>query len=284
MFLFFGNTKKVKTKRLSRSTQPGIEVTIDDRGTVAILKFGNAQHIGARKDQEDSFGYSNISAEDISQKGVLAVLADGMGGLSHGRQISEYVVTAAKTMFEKLDYTASFPEQLENMVRRINFEISENFSSGGKSNAGSTMVVAFIYKTKLHWACVGDSRLYLLRDGLLYQVNEDHDYYNEMLTDVMHGEMEKREAAGHEQKDSLTSYIGSQSLPHIDLCVRGFALHKKDLLVLCSDGIYNGMTSAELVEYLQDEPQFAVDRIVKSIVKKKLPSQDNLTIMAIQYN
>lgn len=284
MFLFFSKSKKMKTRKHSRSTQPGIEVSIDDKGTKAMLKFGNAQHIGARKNQEDSFGYSNISGSEISEKGVLAVLADGMGGLSHGKQISDYVVSAAKAMFERLDYSMPFPKQMENIVRKINSEVSESFSKNGKSNAGSTMIVVFIYRTKLYWACVGDSRLYLLREGLLYQINEDHDYYNDMLRQVMYGEMLKEEAMIHEQKDSLTSYIGSESLPYLDYNRRGFALQKNDLLVLCSDGIYNGMSNAELVEHFQDEPQSAVDRLVKDIIKKKLPSQDNMTIMAIQYN
>jgi protein phosphatase len=285
MFPFFNRTKeKTKSKKLPKAKQPGIEVTIDGRGTRALLKFGNSQHIGDRRNQEDSFGYSSISGSEISEKGVLAVLADGMGGLSYGKQISEYVVSASKAMFEKLDYTMPFPEQLENIVRKINSTVCENFSSDGKSNAGSTMVAAFVYKTRLYWACVGDSRLYLLREGLLYQINEDHDYFNEMMGQVMHDDMLLEEAKNHEEKDSLTSYIGSERLPYIDLCKRGFALQKQDKLVLCSDGIYNGMSNAELVGYLKDEPQSAADRLVRNTVKNKLPSQDNMTVMVIEYS
>jgi protein phosphatase len=285
MFPFFNRTKeKTKSKKLPKAKQPGIEVTIDGRGTRALLKFGNSQHIGDRRNQEDSFGYSSISGSEIAEKGVLAVLADGMGGLSYGKQISEYVVSASKAMFEKLDYTMPFPEQLENIVRKINSTVCENFSSDGKSNAGSTMVAAFVYKTRLYWACVGDSRLYLLREGLLYQINEDHDYFNEMMGQVMHDDMLLEEAKNHEEKDSLTSYIGSERLPYIDLCKRGFALQKHDKLVLCSDGIYNGMSNAELVGYLKDEPQSAADRLVRNTVKNKLPSQDNMTVMVIEYS
>lgn len=286
MFKFFGNKSNIsKTKQLPKASQPGIQVDIDDAGTKAVMKFGNAQHIGSRKNQEDSFGYSNIvSGEEISVKGVFAVLADGMGGLAHGKQISEYVVSAAKTMFEFFDCSLPFPDQMENMVRKINKEISENFNVDGRSNAGSTMAAAFVYKTRFYWACVGDSRIYLLRDGQLYQINEDHDYLNEMHAGSIYGEFTLEEAGHHPQKDSLTSYIGSQSLPYIDFNKRGFSLQKNDTIVLCSDGVYNGLNGSELVEYLSEDPQFAVDRVVKNIVKKKLPSQDNVTIMSINYN
>ncbi|MHB8064104.1 MAG: PP2C family protein-serine/threonine phosphatase [Ruminiclostridium sp.] len=274
-----------KTVQIPKISQPGIDVIIDDIGTRATLKFGNAQHIGNRKQQEDSFGYSNIvNSDEISQKGVFAVLADGMGGLSHGKQISEYVVSAAITMFENFVYTLPFPQQLEDIVIRINKEISQNFSTNGKSIAGSTMVAAFLYRTKLYWVGVGDSRIYILRDGLLYQVNEDHDYFNEMLVKYMYGDISLDNAKNHNEKDSLTSYIGNEKLPRIDSNKRGLSLQKNDTIILCSDGVYNSIDSSEFVLQLLDEPQPAVEKIVKSIIKKKLPSQDNLTIMIINYN
>lgn len=286
MFGFFKRKSNIsKTVQMPKISQPGIDVIIDDIGTRATLKFGNAQHIGSRKQQEDSFGYSNIiKGDEISQKGVLAVLADGMGGLSNGKQISEYVVSASKTMFESFDYTLPFPRQLKNMVIRINREICENFSDNGKSNAGSTMVVAFLYKTKLYWASVGDSRIYILRDGMLYQMNEDHDYYNDMLVDYMHGDISLENAKIHSEKDSLTSYIGNEKLPHIDINKRGFSLQKNDTVILCSDGVYNSISDSEIVLQLLNEPQHAVEKIAKNIIKKKVPAQDNLTIMAISYN
>lgn len=291
MFKFFekknNNTKRkakiCKTIQIPKASQPGIDVDIDGKGTKVTLKFGNAQHIGSRNQQEDSFGYSNIMSNEISQKGIFAVLADGMGGLSYGKHISEYVVSAAITMFESFDYTLPFPQQLENMVIKINREICENFSNNGKSSAGSTMVAAFLYKNKFYWVSVGDSRIYLLRDGLLYQVNEDHDYNNDLLLDYMYGDILLENAKNHPEKESLTSYIGNERLPAIDNNKRGFSLQKNDTIILCSDGVYNSISSSSLVAHLMDEPQLAVEKIIKGIIKKKIPAQDNLTIMAINY-
>lgn len=291
MLKFFEKNFKKKKVKISKTiqipkiSQHGIDMLIDDIGTKVTLKFGNAQHIGNRENQEDSFGYSNIvNSEELSQKGAFAVLADGMGGLSHGKQISEYVVSAANAMFGNFDYTMQIPNQLENMVYEINKEVSENFYQNGKSIAGSTMIAVLIYKTKLYWVSIGDSRVYIFRDGLLYQINEDHDYYNQLLVQYMHGEISLDDAKNNKEKDALTSFIGNEKLKQIDSNKRGFSLQKNDTIILCSDGVYNSLSNSELISNLLDDPQPSVEKIVKNIVKKKLPSQDNLTIMAINYN
>lgn len=274
--------KKRISSRLFR--QKGINVKLDDENIVN-LKFGNAQSVGSREYQEDSFGYSNISSgEAIALRGVLAILADGMGGLSNGKQVSEYIVFAIKTVFENFDTSVGFASQLENMIMNINDKVYDEFSSDGKSEAGSTVVVAYIDKTKLYWLCVGDSRLYLLRDSMLYQVNEDHDYLNQLFSDVMHSEMAKDNALLDPQKDSLSSFIGNGHLSFVDVNTKGFSLQKGDVLVLCSDGVYNSISNAEMIEYLEFDPQVAADKIVKKVLAKKMEGQDNLTIMIINYN
>lgn len=276
--------KKIKTIRLPIFRQKGIDVAIDDNSRF-ILKFGNSQHIGSRKTQEDSFGYSNISnAEEIAQRGVFAVLADGMGGLSHGKQISDYVVTAMLNMFQKLDYALPIPMQLEKIIEQINNEVSNQFSEGGKSVAGSTVVAALFFKTKLYWVSVGDSRIYLLRDGFLYQMNEDHDYLNQLLGDCIRENIDLSDVLCDPQKDSLTSYIGNEKLPLIDANQKGFSLQKGDQIILCSDGVYNGITNAEMIECLKEDPQAAAEKIIRNVVHRKISSQDNSTVMIINYN
>lgn len=280
---------KVKTKEITKLKskellQKGISLNIDGEHYVT-LRFGNAQHQGARDYQEDSFGYSDItSGEQVSNKGILAVLADGMGGLTNGKAVSDYVVSSAKSMFEKLDYQSKFPSQLINIITQVNEKICSEFSDSGKSGAGSTVVIVFVYKTKLYWASVGDSRLYLYRAGQLFQINEDHDYLNKLLGDAIYGNLSLKQAFSDPQKDALNSYIGHESLPAIDHCERGMSLQKKDVLLLCSDGVYNGMSDSEIVDLLDYDPQVAAGKIVKSVLSKKVNGQDNLTAMVINYD
>lgn len=300
--MFFSKKKKAEKparstregKRKERGTKGSGEVSDKSEGSIKLyytendfitVKIGNCAHQGARDYQEDSFGYSNIIDSDvISEKGFVAVLADGMGGLSNGKEISSYVVSAFIEMFNALSYDAPFPPQLERMVESINSEVCRNFCEGGKSGAGSTIVAAFTYKTNLYWVCTGDSRLYLKRGCKLYVANEDHDYFNQLLPELMHGETSMERISNDEQKDALTSYIGCEKLPFIDVSKRGFAIHKEDALVLCSDGIYNAVSDAEIINILaQNEPQAASEEIVQAVLNKNIAGQDNLTVMVIKF-
>jgi serine/threonine protein phosphatase PrpC len=196
--------------------QQGVELFVDG-GNYIIIKTGNCSHQGAREYQEDSFGWSNIiDSKIISEKGFAAIVADGMGGLANGKDISDYVVSSFIQMFSGLNYDASFPPQLEKIVERINDEVCRNFSVNGQSGAGSTLVAIFVYKTKLYWVSVGDSRLYILRNNTLYAVNEDHDYFNQLLTDHMAGDITMQQIRTDKQKDTLASYIGNEKLPSVD--------------------------------------------------------------------
>jgi serine/threonine protein phosphatase PrpC len=272
-----------KTVKLSREKQQGVKLFINESAYITV-KTGNCSHQGARDYQEDSFGYSNIvDSKAISEKGFVAVLADGMGGLANGRAISDYVVSSFIKMFDLLDYGALFPAQFKNMVTKINEEVCRNFTIDGKSGAGSTIVAVFVYKAKLYWICAGDSRLYLLRSKRLYAVNQDHDYFNQLLSDYIADEMSMEQIKSDKQKDTLTSYIGNEKLPFVDTNKKGFPLRKGDVLVLCSDGVYNGMNDEELSAIItQNEPQRASERITQAILNKNIAGQDNLTVMIIK--
>ena len=273
-----------KTIELPTVSQQSIKAIINEANSKVSLKFGNAQHIGSRKEQQDSFGYSDITdAEEIAKKGVLAVLADGMGGLAHGKLISEYVVSSMLTMFANLNYEDGIPNQLENMAVMINEEVSAKFSEAGKSSAGSTLAASLVYKSKLFWVCVGDSRIYIYRRGALYQLNEDHDYLNHLLTESVRTNITLDEAKNDPQKNALTSYIGNADIPYIDFNKRGFAMQRDDKILLCSDGVYDALNNADIIACLKVEPQVAAEKIARAVLDKKANGQDNLSVMVIEY-
>lgn len=270
-----------------RESQPGVKLFLNGvEGSFLTVKIGNCTHQGAREYQEDSFGYSDIiDSEVISRRGFAAVLADGMGGLSNGKEISDYVVRSFISMFEALDISAenNFGCRLIDIAEKINAEVSRNFFKDGRSGAGSTIAAAIVYKAKLFWVCMGDSRLYLLRNNILYTVNEDHDYFNQLLSDNLAGKITIAEINADKQKDSLTSYVGNEKLPFIDASKIGFSLQKDDTLLLCSDGIYAGLSNAEIISILNhNEPQRASEIITASVLDKNIAGQDNLTVMIIK--
>ena len=81
----------------------------------------------------------------------------------------------------------------------------------------------------------------------------------------------------------MTSYVGNEKLPFIDASKIGFSLQKDDTLLLCSDGIYAGLSNAEIISILNhNEPQRASEIITASVLDKNIAGQDNLTVMIIK--
>ncbi len=265
------------------NTKAGVELKLTSKASMYI-NTGNSQNQGARPYQEDSFGYSNIIDSDIvSNKGVLAILSDGMGGLSNGKSVADYVVQTSIALFDSLNPKANISEQLKKIVHYINDSICEQYVVDGSSKAGATLVFAYIFKNRIYWITVGDSRLYCYRNGHLLQMNEDHDYKNQLYREYINegGNLQDIEANG--QKDSLVCFIGKQDIPYVDVSLKGYKIKPNDTFVLCSDGIYNGISQDSMKDILANyDAQTASDKIVSNILDSRFPGQDNMTIMVIK--
>ena len=249
-------------------------------GTVSL---GNAQHQGARPYQEDSFGFSAINGNGVTSKGLLAVLADGMGGLKNGKAVSSDTVSGLLNWFNSDNVFCRGGEDLKNVVSRINQHVCDVYYSDGKVSAGSTVVAAYVNNGILHWICVGDSRLYLKRDDKLYQINEDHDYLNQLLADVIDGTLYLNEAFADKRKDALVGCIGNRELECFDYSKQGFRLRDGDILVLCSDGVYNALSHSEFNMCITHDAMGSSQDIIDRIAAKGYPTQDNNTIILITY-
>lgn len=261
----------------------GVELKL----TSAISMYvntGNSQNQGARPYQEDSFGYSNITDSSIvTNKGMLAILSDGMGGLANGKNVADYVVQTSIAMFDSINPQVNISVQLKNIVYHINNSVCEQYAADGSSKAGATMVFAYLFKNRMYWITVGDSRLYCYRNGHLLQMNEDHDYKNQLYREYINegGNLQEVEADG--QKDSLVCFIGKRDLPYVDVSLRGYKIKPDDTFVLCSDGIYNGISQDSMKDILSNhDAQTASDKIVAEVLRSRFPGQDNMTVMVIK--
>lgn len=245
------------------------------------LQFGNAQHQGARNYQEDYFGFSDTSPETVAERGMLAVLCDGMGGLKGGRQTAIETVSDILNFFKTSDLRHSFRANMSKAVSAVNAKILSKYNAS-RVNTGCTLATAYIFGSKLHWACVGDSRVYLAREGHMYALNEDHDYLNQLLLKHISGDVSLKKAVSDPQKDSLASHIGCKKLKG-DISATGLVLQENDAVILCSDGIYNSISECEMLRYIEKNDAYnACDKIVQNIVLKAKPSQDNMSIMMIR--
>lgn len=241
---------------------------------------GNAQHIGSRETQQDDFGFTDLDDRDFTaHAGVLAVLTDGMGGLAMGAEASRL---AKRTMLDEYQAKAAkeaVPQALERALRAANnavFQIARK--AGLEGDVGTTMVAAVVRGADLYWVSVGDSRIYLCRDGQLTQLTTDHVYSRQLAGEVAKGRMSKEEAAGHPDRDALTSFLGLEEIEEIDRNVRSFPLQPGDRILLCSDGLYRALSAEEIAERLADDPQNAAESLVERAVSKERRYQDNLTV------
>lgn len=266
-------------KKNSKAKIQSIEVKLSD----GMLSIGNAQHCGKRDYQEDSFGFSDISEEKVNEKGVMAVLADGMGGLKNGKAVSETVVGSVLGWFD--ENTGGFPtgENLKGVTAEINKRICETYCKGGSVEAGSTVVEVVIKDGYMHWLSVGDSRIYIKRETGLHQINEDHDYLNQLLQDAIDSGDNVNDAFNDPQKDSLAECIGKEIIEKYDYSKTAYKLSKGDIVVLCSDGVYNALSSEEMNRIISDNAMESCGNIIDSVARKGIPGQDNNTIIVMSY-
>ncbi len=242
------------------------------------IKIGNAQDIGARNEQQDSFGISNMQDEFVQSNGILAIVADGMGGMSNGSQYSKLTVQTALQSFNN-----EIPEKDdETTLLRILKRVTDAIDNSGLEGGGSTLVAVLIREKLLHFISVGDSRIYLMRNGGLIQLNREHVYGRELDDMVANGLKDAEEAAADPQRAALTSFIGISSEMKVDRNIRPIPLYSGDKIVLMSDGIYGFISEGEMKELLLQEPMSAAEAIRNAVVAKQNPQQDNLTIVILE--
>ncbi|MEE1306340.1 MAG: protein phosphatase 2C domain-containing protein [Agathobacter sp.] len=240
----------------------------------------NLQGIGSRNRQEDSFAFANVfDAEQIEKKGLLFVVADGMGGMRDGKIASDTAVYSIKNDFEKMDRSADLGEQLVQSTFRASSFVEERLDGYG----GSTLIAGILYEKKLYYASVGDSFLYLMRDNQLIRINSSHNLENQMyLENIMDGGFDP-DSADDSEAAALTQFLGMVGMSEVDSFVTPFQMQDRDIILACSDGVAGVITEPLILECLRnDEPQQMCMALEKEILNQRRGNQDNYTALIIQ--
>lgn len=205
------------------------------------ISLGKIHDVGRRDYQQDSFGQTAV----LRNTGILAVLADGMGGLSGGERVSQKIVMEALTFGSTLQAN-QVPTALPGMVAGINRAVNQMLGPKGLYTSGSTVVSALITGNALRWISVGDSRVYLYRDGQISQLSRDHDLLQDWMPDILDGKRSMAEALRDPNGRKLTSFIGMGELRHVDYNRTPIPLLPGDRVLLMSDGVYGTVSDAEM--------------------------------------
>lgn len=245
------------------------------------VSIGKIHDIGRRDYQQDSFGQTAV----LRNTGILAVLADGMGGLSGGERVSQKIVMEALTFGSTLQAN-QVSTALPGMVAGINRAVNQMLGPKGLYTSGSTVVSALITGNALRWISVGDSRVYLYRDGQISQLSRDHDLLQDWMPDILEGKRSMAEALRDPNGRKLTSFIGMGELRHVDYNRTPIPLLPGDRVLLMSDGVYGTVSDAEMAAILRDcgSVQLAASHIGQRIMGAALPYQDNYTLIVLGYD
>ena len=236
---------------------------------MTTLRSGAASDVGmVRRNNEDNY---------LLELQLFAV-ADGMGGAAGGEEASSTAVAALKAAFEAHPSADGLADGVRNANRAVWEKALQRPELRGM---GTTMAaVALVEKEDegdvLAVANVGDSRVYLLRDGRLDQITDDHSVPEEL---VRAGRITPEEAATHPQRNMLTRVLGNE--PEVEVDCFAIIPYNGDRLVLASDGLFNevdheGITS--VARRLRD-PEEAAAELVK--MARESGGNDNITVVVV---
>lgn len=204
----------------------------------------------------------------------LFAVADGMGGAQAGEIASKL----AATVLEDTDSGAlSGPERVASLIQEANRRVHERSSTDpATSGMGTTMTVALVESDGVVIGHVGDSRAYLVRDGAIEQITEDHSLVNELLKT---GRLSSDEADTHPQRSVITRAVGTD--PDVDVDSFTVDAHAGDVFLLCSDGLTDMVTDEEILAGVE-ENRGDLKRMTKALVSaaNRGGGEDNITVVA----
>jgi protein phosphatase len=248
-----------------------------------------------RQNNEDSFGY--WEPEDDQQflrKGRLAVVADGMGGYEGGQEASRLAVETMLAVYRDFggdDPQAALIEALQSaheQIRQYSFAHPELRGMGTTCTAAAIVrvadgtadgvAVAATDYDALYYVHVGDTRLYLIRDGQITRVTRDHSYVERL---VEAGMISAEEAEHHPQRNILTAALGTNPDLIMDSPEHAEPLHPEDVLLICSDGMWGQMSDAEILEAVTNNSAEKAGRQLIELARKR-GGPDNITVQILR--
>ena len=234
---------------------------------------------GRRRNNEDYVAYFEpTDSQELKTSGSLYIVADGVGGAARGERASQFATQ--KVLFDYFEHPQAGldpGERLRQAMETANQEIFA-YAEENYTRMATTMVAAAILGNSLYVANVGDSRAYLIRDGVATQITRDHSMVEEM---VRHGEMTAAEARASRNKNRITRSLGGEPRVSVDV-FPPIALKVGDKLLLCSDGLTRYALPEDLVAMTAEgTPEDVAQRLVSFALQRG--AADNVSVLPVFY-
>ncbi|MDQ6886054.1 MAG: protein phosphatase 2C domain-containing protein [Gemmatimonadota bacterium] len=266
-------------------------------GQIVVQLYGQTDVGRTREHNEDAFMIADLSGADCSierdvrtipvgPRGTLFMVADGLGGAAAGEIASEMAIS---TVLEEMQrgwvesdeddpelFAAALKAAAETANVRIHSYALEHPESRGM---GTTATIAGLLADTLYLAQVGDSRGYLVRDGVARQITRDQSLMQRLIDA---GELTPEEAEQSERRNIILQALGPEASVKVDLTYQ--KVRRGDILVLCTDGLSGLVSREEMTQVLVTEPDLGDACRVLIDKANGNGGPDNITVVAARFD
>lgn len=247
-----------------------------ERGRI-IRRFrvGRAMTIGDRQVQEDDYGACQ------SADGFMAVLADGMGKNYGGKVSSRIAVDTMKDMFRLYRSSENPAYFFRKSFHQINMEILEQLDDG---RGGASVGAVLIKDNYLYYALAGNIKIAVYRGGNLVPVSAGHTIDVLAGDKFVEGTITREEALQLLDHTRMYNYVGQDGFREIEFVDTPIRLRERDIVVLMSDGLYEGMDWKTIEELLSGRKkcQQKAYEIIEEINAGSRRERDNASIVLVE--
>jgi serine/threonine protein phosphatase PrpC len=233
-----------------------------------------------RPKNEDCVGFWRPTTPELLRTlGIVAVIADGVGGTGRGEVASQLAVQTTLSLFKETveeKEPADLLRLIFNQANKLVYDASMQNHDEGRM--ATTLTVAVFRHDEVTIGHVGDSRIYLIRNGMLRRLTSDHSY---VALQVKLGLVKERDAMASPMRSMITRSIGQDLICGYDVFKQ--TLEKGDVLVQCTDGLYSVVVDDEICEVAGHlEPEKACADLIARAEKRG--ADDNISVQLIRIN
>jgi PPM family protein phosphatase len=230
-------------------------------GSAAIFDVGLCTDVGnERANNEDCVGYSYADVQSL-----VMVVADGVGGMDGGEIASATAVSVVLDSYREQPTTVAPDKRLYRAAQQANIEIYDRAIVVTEiRNMSTTLTAIALEGAMLYAAHVGDSRLYLIRDAEITQLTKDHTVVAERVRQRL---LSPDKALSHPERGTLTRSLGRELIAAVDRIAT--QIRSGDVLVLCTDGLYNVLEDSDLSNMVQTGTADTVSRRLVELANQR---------------
>lgn len=232
---------------------------------------------GGRKVNQDRMGYL------YTRDSLMMMVADGMGGHARGEVAAQLTMQTVAAMYQRQakPMLADPVRFLQEAVQVSHHELHRYRAEEALPEAPrTTLVICIVQRGVATWAHVGDSRLYLIRNGRILERTLDHSRVHHLVTA---GLIRPEDAKDHPERNRIFNCLGAFVAPSVDVS-HPIALHTGDVILLCTDGLWGNLSDHAIVDAFAERTVMrAVPEMIDAAIEKGGAESDNCTALAMAW-